>query len=144
MIRLPSTILVATVPVDLHLSFDRLAGIVRDKLGAEPRADTLVVFHNRRRTHLKLLWFDGAGYRLLYTRLDRGTYRIPLAIPPGAERVTIHAHELRLLLKGIDHATLRAARRAASRQQLGAGVVRPRQPLAEETTLSRSLSTPVT
>ena len=87
MIRWPGTILVATAPVSLHLSFDRLAGIVREQLGADPRSDTLIVFHNRARTHVKLLWHDGSGYCLFYKRLDRGTYRIPLAIPPGARQV---------------------------------------------------------
>ena len=65
MIRLPSTILVALAPVDLHFSFDRLVGIVRHELGADPKADTVVVFHNRRRTHVKLLWHDGSGYVVL-------------------------------------------------------------------------------
>jgi transposase len=61
-IRMPATILVATAPVDMRMSFDRLAGIVRERLGAEPRRDTLVVFHNRvGRTHVKLLWHDGSG-----------------------------------------------------------------------------------
>lgn len=112
MIRWPGTILVATVPVNLHLSFDRLAGIVREQLGADPRSDTLIVFHNRARTHVKLLWNDGSGYCLFYKRLDRGTYRIPLAIPPGARQVTVSARELALVLEGIDEATLRAARRS--------------------------------
>ena len=40
MIRMPSTILVATAPVDLRLSFDRLVGIVRDRLGTDTRRDT--------------------------------------------------------------------------------------------------------
>ena len=113
MIRLPMTILVATAPVNLHLSFDRLASLVRDQLGANPRADTLVVFHNRRRTHVKLLWHDGSGYLLLYKRLDRGTYRIPLAIPPGAAHVRVRREELLVLLDGLDEARLRQARATA-------------------------------
>jgi transposase len=112
MIRWPSTILAATAPVDLRLSFDRLAGIVREQLGADPRRDTLIVFHNRARTHLKLLWHDGTGYCLLYKRLDRGSYRIPLAIPAGARHVTVSARELAILLEGIDEEALRAARRS--------------------------------
>ncbi len=75
MIRWPTTILVTTAPVNLHMSFDRLAAIVREQLGADPKADTVVVFHNRRRTHVKLLWHDGSGYVLLYKKgLDRGHY----------------------------------------------------------------------
>jgi transposase len=44
------TIYVATEPVDMRLSFDRLAGLVREKLSADPREQALVVFHNRRHT----------------------------------------------------------------------------------------------
>ena len=87
MMRLPAMVYVATEPVNLHFSFDRLAGIVREQLGGDPRSEALFVFHNRRRTHAKILWHDGRGYWLLYKRLDRGTYRIPLAIPPGAPSV---------------------------------------------------------
>lgn len=114
MIRMPTTILVATAPVDMRMSFDRLTGIVRERLGADPRRDTLVVFHNRGRTHVKLLWHDGTGYCLLYKRLDRGSYRIPLAIPAGAQHVKVSAREVALLLEGIDESVLRAARRAVA------------------------------
>ena len=69
MIALPKTILVATEPVNFHLSFDRLAAIVREQLGGDPKASTVVVFHDRRRTHVKLLWHDGSGYCVLYKRL---------------------------------------------------------------------------
>jgi len=114
MISLPAAIYVATAPIDLHFSFDRLAGIVRDRLGGDPRSATLFVFHNRARTHLKLLWHDGTGYCVLYKRLDRRTLRIPLATSPGATHVSVGARELALLLEGVDHALLRAARRAVT------------------------------
>jgi transposase len=113
MIALPARVYVATGPVNLHLSFDRLAAIVRTELGADPKADTAVVFHNRRRTHVKILWHDGRGYCVLYKRLDRGTYRIPEAIPIGAKRVEVRRAELVVLLAGIDHARLRSARARA-------------------------------
>ena len=113
MIALPKKIFVATEPVNLHLSFDRLAAIVREQLGDDPKADTVVVFHNRRRTHVKLLWHDGSGYCVLYKRLDRGTYRIPLAIPAGATRVAVRREELTALLDGLDEACLRRARATA-------------------------------
>ena len=113
MIALPKTILVATAPTNLHLSFDRLAAIVRAELGADPKADTAVVFHNRRRTHVKVLWHDGRGYAVLYKRLDRGTYRIPESIPAGAKRVVVRREELTVLLRGLDWARLRRARATA-------------------------------
>jgi transposase len=110
MMRLPATVYVATEPVNLHYSFDRLAGIVRDHLGGDPRGEALFVFHNRRRTHIKILWHDGRGYWLLYKRLDRGTYRIPLAIPPGASSVRVTRRELTILLRGVDRRVIWKAR----------------------------------
>ena len=110
MIRLPDAVYVATAPVNLHLSFDRLAGIVRDVLGREPREEAAFVFHNRARTHVKILWHDGRGYCLVYKRLDRGTYRIPLTIPPGAAKVAVSRRELVALFAGIDSGLLRRAR----------------------------------
>jgi len=114
MIRLPAVIYVATTPVNLHLSFDRLAGIVRNELGGDPRGEAMYVFHNRRLTHAKIFWHDATGYCLLYKRLDRGVYRIPLAIPAGATRVTVSRRELELLLEGIDRRALRAARKTVT------------------------------
>lgn len=111
MIKLPEAIYVATAPTNMHLSFDRLAGLVREQLGGDPRGTALFVFHNTTRTLVKLLWHDGRGYSLLYRRLDRGTYRIPVAVTEGATRVTVSARELALLLEGIDARALRNARR---------------------------------
>jgi transposase len=114
-IELPAAVYVATEPVNLHFSFDRLAGIIREQLGGDPRGEAVFVFHNRRKTHVKILWHDERGYCLLYRRLDRGTYRIPAAIPPGAQSVRVSHRELSTLLRGIDRALLRSARRNAAR-----------------------------
>lgn len=111
MMRLPATLYIAMDPVNLHLSFDRLAGIVREELGKDPRSETAVVFHNRRRTHVKILWFDGSGYCIFYKRLDRGVYRIPLAIPADAKQVSVSRHELEVILDGIDWRLLSKARK---------------------------------
>lgn len=111
MITLPSTVYVATAPINLALSFDRLAGLAREVLDGDPRSTTLFIFHNRRRTHLKLLWHDGSGYCVLYKRLDRGQFRIPSAPEALASRVMISERELRVLLEGIDMALIRSAQR---------------------------------
>ncbi len=115
MIRLPDNIFLATAPVDLHWSFDRLAGLVREVVRADPRGCTVVVFHNRRRTHVKLLWHDGSGYCVFYKRLDRRAFRIPESIPAGTTRITISTRELAVLLQGIDRRLLRAARQSIAK-----------------------------
>jgi transposase len=111
--QLPTRIYVATQPISLHLSFDRLAGLVRDALGGDPRAGDAFLFHNKRTTRVKLLWYYGRGYRVLYCRLDRGHYRIPMPIPAGTARVEVSSRELDLILEGIDQQMLRAARKIA-------------------------------
>jgi transposase len=110
MIVVPAEVYIATAPIDLRQSFDRLCGIVHEQFGMEPRADAFFVFHNRHRTHVKILARDESGWWILYKRLDRGAFRIPLAVPPDAKRVRIERRELLLLLEGIDRIKLRAAR----------------------------------
>ncbi|WP_437328865.1 IS66 family insertion sequence element accessory protein TnpB [Sorangium sp. So ce381] len=61
-----------------------------------------------------MLWHDGSGYWVVYKRLDRGSYRIPLAIPSNAAHVTVGAREFALMLEGADCAVLRAARPSAA------------------------------
>lgn len=110
-------IYVALEPVNMQLSFDRLAGLVRERLEQEPQMGaTVVVFHNRRRTHIKLLWHDRSGYCLLYKRLDRGTFRIPLPPKPGVTSVQVSRREVMLMLEGIDRELLRRARRRMAKR----------------------------
>lgn len=101
---LPSdvTIYLAIAPVDLRGGFDRLSGIVVEHLRGDPRAGSLYVFANRRRTHAKVLFYDRTGYCILFKRLDRGRFPLPTVIAPGAPGVEISGRELELLLQGID------------------------------------------
>lgn len=115
MIRLPGTLYVATQPTNLQQSFDRLAGLIRAQLKRDPRMDAAFLFHNKKRTHIKLIWHDSSGYRILFKRLDRGKgrFRIPLPIPADATHVQISSRTLRVLLEGVNMKTIRAASRAA-------------------------------
>ena len=60
MIGLPPTlrVFVATAPVDLRKSDDGLARIARDSLGQDPLSEHLLVFANRRRDRIKILYWD--------------------------------------------------------------------------------------
>ena len=100
-------VFVAPEPIDLHLSFDRLAGLVRNQLRADPLSGHLFVFFNRARTRTKIFAFDRNGYAIYYRRLERGTFQLP-AVPKDATRVEVDAATLAMILEGID---LRAPRR---------------------------------
>jgi transposase len=56
-----------------------------------------------------LLW-DRTGYLLVYKRLERGTFQLPTAPPPGRRQLELDAGELALMLEGLD---LRHAHRQA-------------------------------
>lgn len=95
-------IFVALDPVDLRWSFDRLAGLVAQRLGLGARSGALFLFFGKRREALKVLFFDGTGLCLFYKRLDRGTFRLPEPLVPGAPTVLLSEHMLDALLDGID------------------------------------------
>ena len=54
---------------DMRKSFDGLCGIVRSELGADPLSGSLFVFCNRRRTMVKVLYWDADGLAI-YVELD--------------------------------------------------------------------------
>lgn len=94
-------IFVGVEPIDLRLGFDRLSGLVTERLGNEARSGALFVFFGRRREAIKVLFFDGTGLCLFYKRLDRGTFRLP-EVPEGATSVAIEERVLDDLLDGIE------------------------------------------
>lgn len=95
-------VFVAVDPIDLRWSFDRLAGLVTDRVGRSARSGALFLFFGKRREALKVLFFDGTGLCVFYKRLDRGTFRIPEPATPGAATVAIEERALEDLLDGID------------------------------------------
>jgi len=95
-------IFVGLEPIDLRWSFDRLAGIVAERIGREARSGALFIFFGKRREAIKVLFYDGSGLCQFYKRLDRGTFRLPEAQAEGATSVLIEERALDDLLDGID------------------------------------------
>jgi len=67
-------IFVCTSPIDMRWSFDRLSGVVRERLGREPRGGALFVFFGKRRETVKVMFADGTGICMFYKRLDSGRF----------------------------------------------------------------------
>jgi len=109
-LTLPSAvrIYVAAEPVDLRRGFDGLAAATRSLMGADPLSGHVFVFLNRRRNRVKLLVWDRSGWLVVYKRLERGTFSLPMDPVPGQRHVEVDAGELGLMLEGLD---LRGARR---------------------------------
>lgn len=102
MIPVGVEIFVGLSPIDLRWGFDRLAGLVQEQLQLAARSGALFVFFGKRKTALKVLFFDGGGLCLFYKRLDRGTFRVPTLSQAGATSIKLSERELDALLDGID------------------------------------------
>lgn len=89
---------------DMRKSFDGLSALVRMKLDEDPLSGQLFVFINRRRTQLKVLYYDRSGYCVWAKRLEQGQFH---AQGEGDKR-SLEWTELKLILEGID---LRSVRR---------------------------------
>lgn len=98
----PATkVYVATGATDMRKGFNGLFGLVRDELLADPLSGHLFLFSNRRRTRLKLLFWDASGLWLCAKRLEKGRFHWPEA-KPGGKSVKLRSEELAMLVSGID------------------------------------------
>jgi transposase len=95
---------VAIEPADMRKSFDGLAALVSGSLALDPLSGHLFVFINKRRDRIKILYWDRDGLAVWAKRLERGTFRLPVA---GAASVEMTTAELAALLAGIDLNTAR-------------------------------------
>jgi transposase len=95
-------VFVALDRIDLRWGFNRLTGVVAERIGREARSGALFVFFGKRGEAMKVLFFDGTGVCLFYKRLDKGTFRIPLAPAEGTTTLQIEERALDDLLDGID------------------------------------------
>ena len=95
-------IFIALEPVDMRLGFERLGGLVRERIGYEPRSGALFLFVGRRRETLKILFFDGSGMCVFSKRLDRGSFALPEAVGDGVTHVEVDDAALEALLDGVE------------------------------------------
>lgn len=114
MILLPRAVRVyfATAPTDMRKSFDGLSNVVRSLLQRDPLSGHVFVFLNRRKRQVKLLVWDA---RWIHRRAQAARGR-NLRLPGARDadlrvRAPIDAHELSMLLEGIDATEARASRR---------------------------------
>jgi transposase len=104
-------IYVATEPANLRQSFEGLSNAVRSVLMADPLSGHVFLFLNRRRTQVKLLVWTRGGFTIVHKRLERGRFAFPERVTTGVRRVEIDAHELAMLLEGLELGTRRGATR---------------------------------
>ncbi|WP_240418709.1 IS66 family insertion sequence element accessory protein TnpB [Paenibacillus periandrae] len=83
---------------DMRKSIDGLASMVQQNFQLKPFQNSLFLFCGRRRDRMKVLYWEGDGFVLLYKRLENGSFQWPM----HAEAVrTITFQEFRWLLEGL-------------------------------------------
>jgi transposase len=99
----PATrIYLAAGATDLRKSFEGLTDLVRHRFQEDPLSGHLFVFSNRRKTRVKVLYWDGSGTWVCAKRLAKGCYSWPKTAPGETGALRVLAEELTLLLSGID------------------------------------------
>jgi transposase len=93
---------VATAPTNLRKSFEGLSNEVRSLLKADPLSGFVFLFLNRRRSQVKMLMWTRGGFTIVHKRLERGRFAFPAGVVSGAASVEIDAHELAMLLEGLE------------------------------------------
>jgi len=88
-----------TWPTDMRKSFNGLIGIIQRQLQANAQSGDWFVFVNRRKTHLKILYFDGSGFCIWFKRLEQGQFNFR---PSPKDKRALNWAGLQLLLAGIE------------------------------------------
>jgi transposase len=93
---------VALDPIDMRKGFEGLRAAVSEKLKADVKSGAIFAFTNKRRTRLKVIYWDKTGLWLMTKRLEQGTFFWPRAAEAGATRMSLEPAAFAILTDGID------------------------------------------
>ncbi|MEW5755397.1 MAG: IS66 family insertion sequence element accessory protein TnpB [Pseudomonadota bacterium] len=88
-----------TRPTDMRKSFNGLCTQVKQQLGGDPLSGHYFVFVNRRKTQMKILYFESSGFCLWGKRLEQGQFCVRPS-PQGQQALSWA--DLQLILEGIE------------------------------------------
>ena len=94
-------IYVAVQPVDMRKQFNGLWAAAQETLGEDPKHGAVFAFINKKRTRLKLLYWDGTGVWVLAKRLEQGRFSWPVPSDDRA-KLALAPEALALLVGGIE------------------------------------------
>ena len=92
-------VFVASQPVDLRASFNRLFWLTQSVLQQDPLSGHWFVFTNQERNRVKVLFWDGSGLWVCAKRLEQGRFSWPKSSESSAR---LRSEELLALLSGLE------------------------------------------
>ena len=94
-------IFVALEACDMRKGFEGLAAQVESVMKEKLKGGALFVFENRRRTRLKILYWDGTGLWIMTKRLEKGTFSWPQSAE-GQGKLLLRPEAFAMLTDGVD------------------------------------------
>jgi transposase len=76
-ITVAENIYIACGYTDMRKSIDGLAAVVQQQFRLDPFSKSLFLFCGKRRDRIKVLFWEGDGFVLLYKRLENGSSKWP-------------------------------------------------------------------
>ena len=86
-------------PVDMRKQFDGLAVLAQNKLQSQASSGDLFVFVNRKRTQMKILYYNSGGYCLWSKRLEQGRFH---NVTSDSDKIALKWAQLQCLIEGIN------------------------------------------
>jgi transposase len=94
----------ALQPVDMWLGYERLGGMMRERMQAEPRSKALFVFVGKRGPTMKVLTWDGTGAIVMHKKLDAGKFELRKSTRVEDQHVIVSDAIFELIYKGVSTA----------------------------------------
>lgn len=89
-----------TTATDMRRQFDGLVTLVKQQMALDPLSGQAFIFINRRRTMIKVLYFEPGGYCLWSKRLEQGQFAF--LDEAGAGKSPLSQTEFLALIEGLD------------------------------------------
>ena len=98
-IAVAENIYIACGYTDMRKSIDGLAAVVQQQFHLDPFSKSLFLFCGKRRDRIKVLFWEGDGFVLLYKRLENGSFKWPRT---KDEVKPISWQQFRWLMEGLE------------------------------------------
>ena len=94
-------VFVALEPCDMRKGFNGLEALVAGRLEESVQGGALFLFSNKKRTRLKVLYWDVSGLWVLCKRLERGRFSWPKSTDPEAVKLRLRPEAFAMLCDGV-------------------------------------------
>lgn len=103
-----STLWLCTVPTDMRKSFRGLVTCVKRSLDEDPLSGHYFIFVNRRKTLMKVLYYEPGGYCIWSKRLDAGQFNHRTSAQP---KLSLTRSELQGMIDGVAYQAIKRFKR---------------------------------